>query len=138
MILFSPRDIEHLQIPPGGSSSDLNAFDPDAFAKSSLSKTHAYEAVLIPGDILFIPPLWAHAAAPTEGISVAVNVFFNEIGGEQYGRSSDAYGNRDPAEYAEARRNVAKMVKSLETAPAVVRQFYITRLGRELLDHAEE
>src|SRR5437016_4917035 len=76
LLLYPPDNVTHLQFAPGMSSSRINVFEADPQKYLSLALTHPHEAILHPGDILFIPALWPHTAAPTAGTSVAVNVFF--------------------------------------------------------------
>lgn len=135
LILFSPLDISHLDFAPGASSSSINLFSPNNLLSSQLAHTHAQEALLEPGDVLFIPPLWLHTAHPTEGLSVAVNVFFrNWQGGYAAGR--DVYGNRDLAAYEKGRKDVEKIFKAFDGVEDLAARFYLERLGLELLGKA--
>lgn len=100
-----------------------------------LGHTHAYEAILNPGDVLFIPPLWLHTARPIHGTSISVNVFFrNLLVGYAAGR--DVYGNRDLQVYEKGRQDVSKVAKSFQGLPADVRNFYLQRLADELRQKA--
>ncbi|MCJ1282951.1 tRNA methyltransferase ppm2 [Xylographa opegraphella] len=135
LLLFPPSDIRHLQIPFGESSSSTNVFAADALSDGSLAETHPVEAVLQPGDILFIPPLWAHSACPTEGVSVAVNVFFRTIA-TGYAAGRDVYGNRDIQAAEDGRRDVEKIAKRFIGIPASMSKFYLERLAAELLEKA--
>lgn len=65
-------DVQFLNFSPGASSSSLDIFQ--KLQESKLGLTSPHEAIINPGDILFIPPLWLHAVAPTEGVSIAVNI----------------------------------------------------------------
>ncbi len=93
-ILFPPSDVTRLSFAPGASSSSIDVFS--ELQSPSLAGTHPHEAVLNPGDILFLPPLWMHTATPLSNLGIAVNVFFRnlEIG---YSTGRDVYGNRDLA-----------------------------------------
>jgi len=91
--------------------------------------------VLKPGDVLFIPPLWLHTAAPTEGISIAVNVFFRDLD-KGYAAGRDVYGNRDLQAYETGRRDVGKILRAFQNLPADMAHFYLTRLASELKDEA--
>ncbi|KAK4544460.1 hypothetical protein LTR36_004351 [Oleoguttula mirabilis] len=137
LLLYPPSDVSYLGFTPGASSSSLDVFDPDGPTRQSLVHTHPYEANLAPGEILFIPPMWVHTAAPTEGMSVAVNIFFRSLQNNSYAAGRDVYGNRDLAPYERGRRDVARIVKSFEDLPADVAGFYLERLGQELLDQAK-
>src|SRR6266536_6647870 len=90
LLLFPPSDVKHLEFEPGASSSNINAFE--RLGAASLSPLHPHEALLEPGDILFLPPLWLHTASPTSGISIAVNVFFRNLQAG-YAAGKDVYGN---------------------------------------------
>jgi len=96
-----------------------------------LARTHPHEAILRPGDILFLPALWLHTASPTEGVSIAVNVFFRnlECG---YAPGKDVYGNRDLQAYEKGRQDIAKIAKSFSNLSKDAREFYLLRLGEEL------
>jgi tRNA wybutosine-synthesizing protein 4 len=97
--------------------------------------THPHDAALKPGDILFIPPLWLHAACPTSGVSVAVNVFFRNLA-QGYAAGRDVYGNRDLHAYEKGRRGLENIVRSFEGLPTDMSQFYLERLADELLRKA--
>lgn len=131
--LYPPADVPHLAFPPGGSSSNINVFTSD---HAPLRFTHPHEAALRPGDVLFIPPLWAHTATPTDGVSVAVNVFFRNLE-EGYAAGRDVYGNRDLQAYENGRRDVEKIVKAFEGLPKDMSRFYLERLVAELKEKAE-
>lgn len=130
LLLFPPSEVTSLSFAPGASSSTLNPFT-DAHG------ARGFEAVVSPGDILFIPPLWLHCAEPTSGISVAVNVFFRESNMEAgYAAGRDVYGNRDLAAYERGRRDVQRIAKSFEGLPKDVKHFYLARLADELKELA--
>ncbi|KFG83237.1 Leucine carboxyl methyltransferase family [Metarhizium anisopliae] len=134
MVLFPPRDVEHLQFAPGASSSSLNVFS--ELETSRMAATHPYEAVLAPGDMLFLPPCWPHAAATITDWGIAVNVFFRDLeSGYAIGR--DVYGNRDLAAYEKGRLEVARVGKSFQHLPLETRRFYLKRLAEELESTAE-
>lgn len=137
LLLYSPSDVSHLSFAPGASSSSIDVFNADTASHPELQHTHPHEALLEPGDILFIPPLWLHAAAPTEGMSVAVNVFFRSLQ-SGYAAGRDVYGNRDMAAYEKGRKDVAKIAKAFEDLPVDMSRFYLERLGMELLDKARQ
>lgn len=137
LYLYPPSDISHLGFAPGASSSSLDVFNPaDPTTRHALTNTHPYEALLDPGDILFIPPMWVHTAAPTESMSVAVNIFFRSLQPPSYAAGRDVYGNRDLAPYERGRKDLARIVKSFDDLPPDVAGFYLERLGQELLDQA--
>ena len=135
LLLFPPSDVRHLGFGAGASSSSIDVFNPDLTVHPSLAQTNPHEAILESGDILYIPPLWLHTAAPTDGMSVAVNVFFRSLQ-SGYAAGRDVYGNRDLAAYEKGRKDVAKIAKTFEDLPPDVSQFYLERLGMELLEKA--
>ncbi|CCX32474.1 Similar to Leucine carboxyl methyltransferase 2; acc. no. Q5BH52 [Pyronema omphalodes CBS 100304] len=67
--LYPPRDVSRLSFPHGETTSTI----PDIFAKY-IPGTTPYEVELGKGDVVYIPPLWLHAAKPLTPC-VAVNVF---------------------------------------------------------------
>lgn len=138
LILFSPADVAHLKIPAGRSSSDLNVFDKMAWETTSLKHTHPYEAILRPGDVLYIPPLWCHAALPLDGISVAINIFFKTEDDQRYSEGNDTYGNRDVAEYEHARNDISKAIGRFALMPKDARRFYLERLANEVTQQARK
>lgn len=135
LFLYPPADVEQLEIPPGASSSRIDVFENGTGSPRGIPNTHPYEANLKPGDVLFIPPLWSHTAAPTDGISIAVNVFFRDLA-KGYAAGRDVYGNRDLQAYETGRRDVEKMVRAFRDLPPDTTQFYLNRLAAELKDEA--
>jgi len=133
LLLFPPSDVGQLHLAPGASSSAISVFE--RLNDSALAATHPHEALLNPGDVLFIPPLWLHSARPTEGVSIAVNVFFRNLQAG-YAVGKDVYGNRDLGAYEKGRQDIAKMTKSFENLPEDVRGFYLQRLAEELREKA--
>lgn len=130
LILFPPGDVEHLSFAPGASSSSIDVFS--SMDSPQLAQTHPQEAVLSPGDVLFLPPLWLHTATPTTDSSIAVNVFFKDLDGSCYAAGRDVYGNRDLAAYEKGRQDVARIANSFQKLPADAREFYLLRLADEL------
>ena len=78
--------------PDGDKSAvvDIDNVDEEQFPL--FLEAERYEAVLQPGDVLFIPALWYHNMR-AEDFGVAVNVFWKELGEEVYDKK-DSYGNR--------------------------------------------
>jgi len=130
LILYPPREVEKLGFPAGASSSSINVFDQEELQSSGLRNVQAHEAKLQPGDVLFIPALWAHAAQPTEGYSVAINVFFRNLEAG-YAAGKDVYGNRDLQGYEQGRKDLGKITRAFQQLPSEVGQFYLTRLAME-------
>ena len=137
LLLFPPSDILYLGISPGASSSSIDVFDDSRSSDELLALAHPQEAVLHPGDVLFIPPLWAHSASPTEGTSVAVNVFFRNLQ-TGYAAGRDVYGNRDLQAYERGRKDLEKMTKAFDGLPPDMARFYMERLAEELRAKAFE
>lgn len=135
LILFPPSDVQHLQVPPGASSSTVDIFQNLDGSVTCPPATSPQEAVLKPGDILFIPPLWLHTASPTGQVSVAVNVFFRNLSAG-YAAGRDVYGNRDLQAYEKGRNDVQKIARSFQGLPPDMARFYLLRLAQELKDQA--
>ncbi|KAI0378418.1 LCM-domain-containing protein [Hypomontagnella monticulosa] len=132
-ILFPPSDVTQLSFAPGSSSSSIDVFS--ELQSSSLAETHPHEAVLNPGDILFLPPLWMHTVTPLSNLGVAVNVFFRNLE-NGYSTGRDVYGNRDLAAYEKGRQDVARIANAFGKLPPDMRDFYLKRLADELAQKA--
>ena len=130
ILMFPPSDVCQFQIPPGESSSAINVF------ASELSNfPRCQEAILEAGDVLFIPSLWLHAAAPLEMTSISVNVFFRDLE-SGYAAGRDVYGNRDIQAYEKGRRDIVKMASAFDGLPGAMRRFYLERLADEVKEQA--
>jgi tRNA wybutosine-synthesizing protein 4 len=134
MILFPPRDATRLDFAPGASSSSFDVFS--ALGTKTLAGTQPFEAILGPGDALFLPAAWLHAASPWTDMSVAVNVFFRDLDGG-YAEGRDVYGNRDLAAYEKGRLEAARIAQAFRNVPQDMRQFYLSRIAEELRQLAE-
>lgn len=142
MVLFPPRDICRLEFPPGSTTSRLDMF-PDNGKPGTLAFTAGtshFEALLKPGDTLFVPPMWSHAGAPLEssGPNIAVNVFFRSLESKTYAAGRDVYGNRDLAAYEDGRRDIEKMTARFTDVPRDMAKAYLERLAHELMGKARE
>ncbi|KAK6064815.1 leucine carboxyl methyltransferase [Seiridium cupressi] len=135
LILFPPSDVTELPFAPGASSSSLDVFA--ELDSVSLANTHPHEALLGPGDVLFLPPLWLHTAAPMSDLGVAVNVFFRNLE-SGYSAGRDVYGNRDLAAYEKGRQDVTRIFNAFSKVPEDMRGFYTRRLAGELLQKLHE
>lgn len=136
LILFPPEDVEHLHVPVGASGSTVDIFQNfQDGSVVSIPHTSPQEAILRPGDILFIPPLWLHTASSGGQVSVAVNVFFRNLS-KGYAAGRDVYANRDLQAYERGRNDVQKIVKSFEGFPRDMSRFYLLRLAQELREKA--
>lgn len=136
LILYPPSDVSLFSIPPGASSSSINCFDTGPDRHSSLTLAHPQEALLQPGDVLFIPPLWLHTASPVDNVSISVNVFFRNMDAG-YAPGRDVYGNRDLQAYEKGRRDIEKISKSFDKLPEDMGKFYLERLVDELKEKAQ-
>ncbi|KAG5927081.1 hypothetical protein E4U42_002604 [Claviceps africana] len=129
LVLFPPSDVKSLAFAPGASSSSLDVFS--ELTSSRMKGTHPHEAILNPGDMLYLPPLWLHAAETVTCPSIAVNVFFRNLN-SGYTSGRDVYGNRDLAAYEKGRLDVERIGKSFQKLPLETRRFYLIRLADEL------
>ncbi|EEP80378.1 predicted protein [Uncinocarpus reesii 1704] len=138
LILYPPSDVSKLGFAPGASSSSINIFrkTTEHHQPTSPPGTTPHEAAMKPGDILFLPPLWLHTACPTDGVSVAVNVFFRNLTPGSYAPGRDVYGNRDLHGYEKGRRDVEKIARSFDRLPRDIARFYLDRLADELKEKA--
>ena len=136
LLLYPPSDVSLFAIPPGTSSSSINCFDRGPKRHSSLTLAHSQEALLGPGDILYIPPLWLHTASPVDDMSISINVFFRNLDGG-YAPGRDTYGNRDLQAYENGRRDIEKISRSFDKLPTDMGKFYLDRLADELKERAQ-
>lgn len=132
LFLFPPSDVTLFDFEPGASSSPTNVFE--GLSKDLLTAAHFHEAMLNPGNVLFIPPLWLHTTSPTSGFSIAVNVFFSQLIKQAHGR--DVYGNRDLQVYEKGRQDITKIINTFEGLPGEARGFYLQRLVEEFKQKA--
>lgn len=138
MILFAPGEGSRLSFAPGASSSSLDVFSELGSSTSwALAGTQPYEAVLRPGDVLFLPPLWLHTATQISNLGVAVNLFFGNLQ-QGYSSGRDVYGNRDLVAYERGRQEVARIATAFGKVPSDMRHFYLKRLADELLQRSHE
>ena len=134
LLLFPPSDITYFDFEPGASTSHIYVFE--KLNDPGLTPTHPHEALLRPGDVLFLPPLWLHTALPTSGVSITVNAFFRNFRASYYALGKDVYGNRDLQAYEKGRQDIAKIIRSFDSLPMDVRGFYLQRLGKEFAQKA--
>jgi tRNA wybutosine-synthesizing protein 3 len=117
------------------SSDEKKTVRQNAFPAYRAARRAAMEVVLQPGDVLFIPALWAHHTEALHGPSVAVNVFWRELQKTAYPQK-DLYGNADPLAAGEALRLVDAAAKTLANSPRDHKVFYgglaASRLLRDL------
>ncbi|KAJ5152386.1 leucine carboxyl methyltransferase [Penicillium capsulatum] len=130
-VLCQVRGERRLRLFPPDDSAGLDA-------AASIPGTSPQEAVLRPGDILFIPPLWSHAAcSATSDVSVAVNVFFRNLT-KGYATGRDVYGNRDLHAYEKSRQDLQRVARSFDGIPPDMSRFYLRRLAQELQELADQ
>lgn len=137
LVLFPPADMVKLDFPPGSTTSTLEIFkdgNPDDIL--SVPDTHPVEVTVQAGEVLFIPPLWAHTAAPLQKVSIAVNVFFRNLA-KGYAAGRDIYGNRDLEAYENGRRDVERISRAFDGIPPDLAHAYLLRLADELRSKAE-
>ena len=139
LILFPPDDVQALHIPAGASSSTLDIFKCVGLdAAASVPGTSPQEAILRPGEVLFIPPLWLHTAcSATDEVSVAVNVFFRNLT-KGYAVGRDVYGNRDLHAYEKSRQDLQRLARAFDGVPPDMARFYLRRLALELQEIADQ
>ena len=137
LILFPPSDVSQLSVPAGSSTSSIDCFSADFASDPSLALTHPQEAILQPGDVLYIPPLWLHTASSADGVSISINLFFRNLE-SGYAPGRDVYGNRDLQVYEKGRQDIEKISRSFDRVPADMRRFYLDRLADELKVKASE
>lgn len=80
MLLFPPSDVNRLSCAPGASSSSIDVFG-SGLDSPALAGTHPWEAILEPGDVLFIPPLVSHCHFPTDLLGFRGSVLVARISG---------------------------------------------------------
>jgi tRNA wybutosine-synthesizing protein 4 len=125
VIIFHPSMVNELDIPPGASSSRI----PNIFTSELRNK--GFNAILKPGDAIYIPPLWPHATKPLTP-NVGVNVFWKSFKDDLYDRGKDIYGNMDLMGYSVGRQLISRMVKEFKGVHVDVKNFYLKRLAAEL------
>jgi len=82
-VLFPPEAHEYLYLypflHPGAQQSQINFDAPDLKSFPKFKNARAIEAILNPGDVLYLPPLWFHhVTALSTSISVSVWTNFPE------------------------------------------------------------
>jgi tRNA wybutosine-synthesizing protein 4 len=125
IIVFHPSIVNELEIPPGASSSRI----PDIFSSDLRNK--GFNAILKPGDAIYIPPLWPHATKPLTP-NIGVNVFWKSFRDDLYDRGRDVYGNKDLRGYSVGRQLVGRIAKEFKDVDGATKGFYLKRLAAEL------
>ncbi len=144
-MLFPPSDVSHFSLPAGISTSSVDCFNPNFAHNPALAQTHPHHVILQPGDVLYIPPLWLHAASPTDtpssdgtpsdSVSISINIFFRSLE-SGYAPGRDIYGNRDVQAYEKGRQDIEKITRAFDRLPSDMRRFYLDRLADELKEKA--
>ncbi|KAJ5719485.1 LCM-domain-containing protein [Penicillium malachiteum] len=141
LILLPPDNVQSLRIAPGTCASTLEIFHPVGLdAATAIPGTSPHEAILQPGEILFIPPLWLHTAcSATSEVSVAMDVLFRNLPkGYAPGLGLDFYGHQDLHAYETSREGLQSITRSFEGVPPDMARFYLRRLAQELQDIANQ
>jgi len=125
VVLFPPCDASFLYL-RGDKSQVVDIDKPDLKHFPLFAQAHACEALLQPGDVLFIPALWFHNVQALE-FSVAVNTFWRHLDDAVYDKK-DVYGNKDLLPAQRAFQCVDKAIGSLAELPDEYREFYARRL----------
>ncbi|XP_001635034.2 tRNA wybutosine-synthesizing protein 5 isoform X1 [Nematostella vectensis] len=124
-VLFSPKDAKNLYL--NGDKSDVLDIDcPDPAKYPRFYSAVQHEALLEPGDVLFIPALWFHNVVSLD-FGVAVNVFWRHLPAEMYD-NKDVYGNKDLLPATRAMQIVDRAVKLLQELPDGYKDFYARRI----------
>jgi tRNA wybutosine-synthesizing protein 4 len=125
IIVFHPSIVNELEIPPGASSSRI----PNIFSSDLRNK--GFNAILKPGDAIYIPPLWPHATKPLTP-NIGVNVFWKSFRDDLYDRGRDVYGNKDLMGYSVGRQLLGRIAKEFKDVDGDTKEFYLKRLAAEL------
>ena len=90
--LFPPSDALNLYL-QGDKSLVPSVEEPDLGKFPAVARATRFEAVLRPGDGLFIPALWFHSVK-SASFTVSINVFWRHLQESLYDKK-DVYGNKD-------------------------------------------
>jgi tRNA wybutosine-synthesizing protein 4 len=132
VVLFAPSEYHKLYM--YGSSSrvaNVDATDTKRFPLALLATR--YEAVLEPGDVLFIPNLWVHQVHAIDAC-VSVNAFFTRLDAHRYD-PHDSYGNKDLPEQRAAVAEAVAAVRGIldrQVEDREFRYFALQQLLQEL------
>ncbi|MCJ1311948.1 tRNA methyltransferase ppm2 [Agyrium rufum] len=159
LFLYPPKSISSLSFPPGSTTSTMDPTTDDAKAYLPQPLIAYLDPTLAPGrsQVLYIPPLWAHAALPPSEMasvipkgfdntapsdrahhSIALNIFFRPYSDEMYAAGRDIYGNRDLRPYEQGRGWVNRIIKSMRGLHPDARGFYTERLVDELRESLKD
>jgi ribosomal protein L16 Arg81 hydroxylase len=77
-LLFDPKEYKNLymypMLHPYARQSQVNLETPDLVTFPNVPKARAIEAILEPGDVLYLPPYWLHHVTALD-LSISVNVW---------------------------------------------------------------
>jgi hypoxia-inducible factor 1-alpha inhibitor (HIF hydroxylase) len=77
-VLMAPEEMENVYLypflHPGGQSSQVDVENPDFEKYPKFKNVQAFEAILGPGDVLYVPPLWLHHVTALD-VSMSVSVW---------------------------------------------------------------
>lgn len=118
-----------MSLPPISASLSWGARN---FPYAQMASNTSQQALLNPGDALFLRARWFHMASPTADIDVAVNIFCRSSE-SLYRTGRGIYRNRDLAAYDQGRQEVVHVVKCFRRLPHKIRQFYLARLADKLV-----
>lgn len=133
--MWHPSEAPNLYLE--GSSSHIPNFEQPDFAKFPLyRKSHPMTTILEPGDVLFIPATWLHSVQSLEP-SISINIFFRTQPNSLYS-AHDVWGNVDPLPVQSVQKDMMELIKQLDILPITQRQFYIKKLGMDLIRFVDQ
>ncbi|KAH9824039.1 hypothetical protein DFH28DRAFT_921540 [Melampsora americana] len=133
--MWHPSEAPNLYLE--GSSSHMPNFEqPDLEKYPLYRKSHMISAILEPGDVLFIPATWLHSVQSLEP-SISINTFFRSQPSSLYS-TRDVWGNVDPLPVQSVQTEMMKLIQKLDLLPITQRQFYIKKLGMDLIRFADQ
>eukprot|EP01059_Diplonema_ambulator_P027369 TRINITY_DN4535_c0_g1_i2.p1 TRINITY_DN4535_c0_g1~~TRINITY_DN4535_c0_g1_i2.p1 ORF type:complete len:692 (+),score=146.90 TRINITY_DN4535_c0_g1_i2:117-2192(+) len=134
VILFPPSSDRFLYVEGTSSRTDsLTHPDPHHYPLTRFALPLAKTITLPSRCTLYIPPLWFHHTHSKEGLSVAVNAFFEDTSLKDWYHPKDLYGNKDfPAGMKLVEKGV-RAVNEISSMPQPYKAFY----GRRLCDAVE-
>ncbi|EGG11606.1 uncharacterized protein MELLADRAFT_46862 [Melampsora larici-populina 98AG31] len=133
--MWHPTEAPNLYLE--GSSSHIPNFEQPDLEKFPLyRKSHPMITILEPGDVLFIPATWLHSVQSLEP-SISINIFFRTQPNALYS-THDVWGNVDPLPVQSVQKETMDSIKKLDLLPSTQRQFYIKKLGMDLIRFADQ
>jgi tRNA wybutosine-synthesizing protein 4 len=132
VVMFPPHQVDNLYARGSTSAvTDIDSPDLGKYPRFAEAKRHMIEFILEPGDALVIPALWWHNVLALDGPCIAINVFFNHLGADQY-PTKDLYGNRDVLPAQRAFDSFDEMCAHLRSMPRVYADFYARVIAQRL------